>query len=141
MTRLILKRKLEIAHVVLQFYCEISRKKPLLLVSETVSSLFRLVGLSVGESVMLDHEIRSGLCCNTKFVEGTIQESPTLPVGVVIFNCGDGEENKVYIPEFVPKNPTDATSLAPSAEEATLVHQTLLGALFDIHVAPEFVVV
>ena len=55
-----------------------------------------------------------------------------------MFNRGEGVDCEMYMRELPTKKPAAATSLAPSAEDATLV-QTLLGTLFDIHVAPEFV--
>ena len=62
----------------------------MLLVGEIESSLFRLVRLSVGVSVMLDHEIKSLLCCRTKFVDGISQEMAMFVGEGVRFNCGAG---------------------------------------------------
>jgi len=93
-----------------------SRKKPVLLVGERESSLFRLVRLSVGVFGMLDHEIRSGLCCATKLVEGMGQERTKLVAEDVMFNCGVGVSWRMKI--FVEASNGIAIILLPSADEA-----------------------
>ena len=59
-----------------------------------MTSFCKFVRLRVGVSVNVTQfaVVKSRFCCKTKFVEVTIQESQTLPVEEVIFNCGDGGE-------------------------------------------------
>ena len=81
---------------------------------------------------MLDHEIKSLLCCKTKFVEGIIQEMTKFVGEGVRFNCGVGVVCTAQIPLERP-----AIILQPSDDEATDL-QTALGTLFEIQVTPEF---
>jgi hypothetical protein len=67
-----------------------SRKNPLLLVNERDTWFCRFVVFKTAELVTFIHEIRSALCCSTKFVEGTIQERLRRLVEVLTFNAGAG---------------------------------------------------
>jgi hypothetical protein len=96
------------------FYWETSRKKPLLLDGAWLTWYCRLVRLSVGVSVVLDHEDRSELCCTTKFVEGMSQETTRLVLEDDMSNCGFGFAFRVKILPLVK-----ATNFIPSAEAAT----------------------
>ena len=91
---------------------------------------------------MFDHEIKSPLCCKTKFVEGTSQESAMFVGEGVRFNCGSGVVCEIQIwpkPVLVKLVPLDtATSLLPSAEQKT-PYQVERGILFEIQVNPVFV--
>ena len=61
-----------------------------MLVGESVTWFCRLEKLSAGVSVTLDHEIKSGLCCTTKFVEGMSQERARLLLEDEMFKFGAG---------------------------------------------------
>ena len=55
-----------------------------------------------------------------------------------MFNRGEGVDCEMYMRELPTKKPAAATSLAPSAEDATLT-QGDGGTLFEIQVIPESV--
>ena len=90
--------------------------------------------MSVGESVTLVQFVglKSEFCCNTKSVEGTIQEMTALLPERVMFNDGVGVDCEVQKPPPL----TAAISLLPSADEATA---NTSGTLFETQVAPESV--
>ena len=64
----------------------------MLLESEMVSSLFKLIGLSVGVFVNVIQYVvvKSIFCCNTKLMEGAVQEKARLVFDAMRFNCGAG---------------------------------------------------
>jgi len=85
---------------------------------------------------------KSEFCCNTKFVEGTIHHKVRLPFDLVMVNPGAGVVCDVQIAPL-PKLAVAATSLLPSAEEATdthSCHSEPSGTPFEIQVVPELVV-
>ena len=101
------------------------------LVGEIESSLFRLVRLSVGVSVTLDHEIKSLLCFKTKFVEGIIQEKAILEFKCLMFILGATVNCEVQMP---PPYST-ATNLLPSAEQ-TIATQFVVVSLVGAQLIP-----
>lgn len=110
---------MEVVLTAQRFYCDISRKKPLPLVGEMESSLFKLVRLSAGASVRLDHEIRSELSCTTKLVEGMSQESARLLAEDEMLICGVGVVWLMKI--FVVETIGIAKTILPSADETNLL--------------------
>ena len=74
-----------------------SRKKPLLFVGERVTSSCKLVRLSAGALVRISQPVvvKSGFCCNTKFVEGTSQDNKSLLLDDAKFSWGVGIEYEV----------------------------------------------
>ena len=117
-----------------------SRKNPLLLEGESMTWFCRFVRLSVEVLVNVAQlvVVKSRFCCNTKFVEGMIQERTRLLLEDARFRCGDGTDFKVQIPPMATKLLASATSLFPSADEATQT-QFVIGTLFDNQVPPELV--
>jgi hypothetical protein len=85
--------------------------------------------------------LKSEYRCNTKFVEGTVQERTTFPFNGVMFNNGTGVDCEVQIAPLVELAAT-AANLLPSAEEATdchCCHSEPPGTPFEIQVVPELV--
>ncbi len=78
---------------------------------------------------------KSEHCCNTNSVEGITHESSTPFVGVIL-NLGREMVCEVQTPPF---KKTLATSLFPSADDATENQSKVLEALFDTQVLPESV--
>jgi len=78
--------------------------------------------------------LRSEFCCKTRSVEGTVQETTRLLLEGAMFSVGSGVVCRVQIPPYQ----LPATSLFPSAEEATQDQpMPTAGTLFDAQVNPQ----
>src|ERR1700722_13905397 len=79
-------------------YCEINRKKPLLLLCIRVSCSCKVAESSAGQLVNVVHVPRSGLSCKTIFVEGPVQEKHKPLLAGAKSNCGAGVVFDIQIP-------------------------------------------
>ena len=77
-----------------------SRKKPLPLEGDRTTSLFRLLRLSAGVLVKVSQSVvvKSEFSCNTKLVEGTIQEKARPLLEDARFNWGVGTDCETQTP-------------------------------------------